>query len=111
MRIKRVLALVLVFSLFMCQTVYAQEYESGAKGISAVESANAKIEENFATVTVSSQEYYSEAFEVLELVNEEREKEGLSALTMDRDLLEAAMLRGSELGLCFGHIRHRNRTR
>lgn len=105
MRIKRVLALVLVFSLFMCQTVYAQEYESGAKGISAVESANAKIEENFATVTVSSQEYYSEAFEVLELVNEEREKEGLSALTMDRDLLEAAMLRGSELGLCFGHIR------
>ena len=65
MRIKRVLALVLVFSLFMCQTVYAQEYESGAKGISAVESANAKIEENFATVTVSSQEYYSEAFEVL----------------------------------------------
>ncbi|MGN0249982.1 MAG: S-layer homology domain-containing protein [Oliverpabstia sp.] len=76
----------LIIGLLMTHTVYAQE-----PGV--------------ATATVYSQESYSEAFEVLELVNEERKKEGLESLTMDRDLLEAAMLRGSELGLYFGHTR------
>ena len=36
---------------------------------------------------------YDKAYEVLKLVNKERKKEGLPALTMDKDLMEAAMLR------------------
>ncbi|MCI5649915.1 MAG: leucine-rich repeat protein [Fusicatenibacter sp.] len=55
--------------------------------------------------TVSAQELYSEAFEVLEMVNEERRAEGLQMLSMDRELLETAMLRSSELGIYFAHVR------
>lgn len=56
-------------------------------------------------VDIAAKEYYSKAFEVLSLVNEEREKEGCQSLTMDAELLEAAMLRASELGIYFSHVR------
>ena len=36
---------------------------------------------------------YDKAYEVLKLVNKERKSRGLNELTMDKDLLEAAMLR------------------
>ena len=39
---------------------------------------------------------YSYAYEVLDLINAERAKEGLSALSMDIDLVEAAMQRAAE---------------
>lgn len=48
---------------------------------------------------------YKKAYEVLKLVNKERKKEGLSALTMDKDLLEAAMLRAMETNVLVGHKR------
>ena len=48
---------------------------------------------------------YEKAYEVLKLVNKERKKEGLSALTMDKDLLEAAMLRAMETNVLVGHKR------
>jgi len=48
---------------------------------------------------------YEEAFDVLELVNEERKAAGLSPLTMDKDLLEAAMLRAAETSIIFSHTR------
>ena len=48
---------------------------------------------------------YKKAYEVLDKVNEERKKKGLSSLTMDRDLLEAAMQRARETSIYFDHTR------
>ena len=48
---------------------------------------------------------YDYAYQVLALVNEERAKEGLSALAMDEDLLQAAMVRAAECALFFSHTR------
>ena len=39
---------------------------------------------------------YDYAFQVLEIVNKERALEGAAPLTMDKDLLSAAMLRSAE---------------
>ena len=57
---------------------------------SSVEAAEMK------TVEVKANAMYSYAYEVLDLVNEERKSRGLKPLTMDRDLLEAAMQRAAE---------------
>lgn len=48
---------------------------------------------------------YDKAYEVLELVNKEREKAGLSKLVMDKELLEAAMVRAAEIVVLFDHNR------
>ncbi len=48
---------------------------------------------------------YDNAYEVLELINEERVAAGKKKLTMDKDLLEAAMLRAAEITVEFDHIR------
>ena len=56
-------------------------------------------------VNVTAKEMYKEAFEVLDLVNKERAKHGLTALTMDKDLLETAMMRGFETALYWDHTR------
>ena len=48
---------------------------------------------------------YDKAYEVLKLVNKERKSRGLNELTMDKDLLEAAMLRAAEITVSFSHTR------
>ena len=48
---------------------------------------------------------YSYAYQVLDLVNAERAKEGAPALTMDADLMEAAMNRSAEIAIYFSHTR------
>lgn len=48
---------------------------------------------------------FTTAYEILDIVNKERAAAGLSALTMDKDLLEAAMFRGAEITGCFDHTR------
>lgn len=48
---------------------------------------------------------YSYAYKVLELLNEERRKNGLTELQMDTELLEAAMQRAVECSFCFAHQR------
>lgn len=60
-----------------------------------------------ATVNVSvfGQQMYSYAFKVLDLVNKERKKAGVEPVTMDKDLLEAAMLRSYETAIYFSHTR------
>ena len=50
-------------------------------------------------------EMYKNTFKVLELVNRERRKEGLSDLVMDQSLLETAMLRGFENVIYWSHTR------
>lgn len=49
-----------------------------------------------------NQEY---AFQVLDIVNQERKKEGLSALKMDKELLATAELRAKEITQSFSHTR------
>ena len=46
---------------------------------------------------------YNEAQDVLTIVNRERAVEGLGALTMDKDLMEAAMIRARQIALVFAH--------
>ena len=56
-------------------------------------------------VAIAGKRDYQMAYEVLKLVNEERAKEGLNPLTMDEDLLEAAMIRAEEQVAVMGHTR------
>lgn len=54
---------------------------------------------------LSGTQRYDFAYDVLELVNRERARQGLGALTMDAELLKAAMLRASECSYFFDHVR------
>lgn len=57
------------------------------------------------TIAVKGDQMYTYAFEVLNLVNQEREKAGLGKLSMDKDLLDAAMQRAYETSIAFSHTR------
>lgn len=57
------------------------------------------------TLAVSGNQYYSLAWQVLDLVNQERAEQGLTALTMDKDFLSAAMQRAAETSISFSHNR------
>ncbi len=48
---------------------------------------------------------YDDAYQVLKLVNQERSKAGSGSLTMDQELLNAAMMRAAECAVDFGHTR------
>lgn len=56
-------------------------------------------------LNVTGKAVYDEAYKVLDLVNQERAKEGLNPLVMDEELLEAAMLRAAECSLYYRHDR------
>ncbi len=56
-------------------------------------------------LAVKGDQDYTMAYQVLDLVNQERAKQGLSALTMDADLLSAAMQRAAEIAVIFEHTR------
>ena len=62
-------------------------------------------QELFETVNVSGQFNYDNAYAVLDLVNEERAKENLPALSMDESLLATAMQRAAETSIHFSHTR------
>ena len=57
------------------------------------------------SLTIAGEVKYDMAWQVLDLVNKERKAAGLSALTMDKELLHAAVLRGKELVVRFSHTR------
>lgn len=48
---------------------------------------------------------YGQAYQVLDLVNQQRAQYGLGSLTMDQDLLNAAMQRAAEISVRFDHDR------
>lgn len=54
---------------------------------------------------VTGKEDYSSAYQVMNLVNQERGNAGLNELKMDADLMEAAMQRAAELVFSFSHTR------
>lgn len=57
------------------------------------------------SVDLKTTDNYTYAFEVLKLVNQERAKKKLSALSMDKELLDAAMTRAHETTIYFSHTR------
>ncbi len=61
--------------------------------------------DNTVMIPVEAKKLYSEAFEMLELVNAERTARGLNALTMDPELLELSMQRAFETSVYWSHIR------
>lgn len=58
-----------------------------------------------ANLTYSGTYLYDYAYQVLDLVNKERALKGAAPLSMDGDLLNAAMLRSGEQALFFSHTR------
>lgn len=86
---KKTLPLILVFAML---------FALAAPGASAVS-------EDCCEMLLVGQENYTEAFEVLTLVNELRASLGIQQLVMDDTLMEYAMLRASELAMYFSHTR------
>ena len=56
-------------------------------------------------ISITGTKNYNNAYSVLRLVNEERQKQGLNALVMNKSLLETAMMRAGEIAVCFSHTR------
>lgn len=56
-------------------------------------------------VSVTGRRKYDYAFQVLNLVNQQRKNNGLPELKMDENLLKSAMERAGENSLCFSHTR------
>lgn len=56
-------------------------------------------------ISITGTDYYTEAYQVLNLVNAERSKQGLGALEMDQTLLDCAMQRAAEIAVLFSHTR------
>ena len=54
---------------------------------------------------VTGKEMYSMAYEVVELVNEARQEQGLKPLKLDENLLSEAMIRAFELAVDYSHTR------
>lgn len=62
-------------------------------------------EDEISRISVTCDSLYDEAYEILEMVNKERAAEGLGALSMDKDLLDAAMQRAAECTVYYSHTR------
>ena len=94
---KKMLTLILCFML--CLTLIPAV---SAQGDSSAAAMAATV-----NVPVTGDVSYSEAFAMLEIVNRERRSAGVSPLTMDRDMLDAAMLRAYETALDWNaeHVR------
>ncbi len=56
-------------------------------------------------VSITGTNNYDMAYQVLDLVNQERKSDGLSSLVMDESLLSTAMQRGSEVAVLCAHTR------
>ncbi len=55
--------------------------------------------------TVNATYDFDTAYRILDILNGQRIANGLPALTMDKDLMEAAMFRGAEISVCWSHTR------
>lgn len=58
-----------------------------------------------ATLSVTGENVYSEAFKIVDLINAQRKGNGLPAVKMDKGLLDAAMLRAAECAVYYSHTR------
>ena len=76
--------------------------------LTAVTLLTINIHGEVAALNVTGDKNYSEAWKVLDIVNEHRTAEGLNPLTMDSVLLDAAMLRAAECAVYYSHDRPNN---
>ena len=107
---KKILKLLMISFVFSLPfTLCVQAAQETAVGEEAAKSSSSSIQpyasEELVNITIEGTENYDYAWEVLDLVNEEREKEGVGPLTMDQELMDAAMLRAAETQLYFSHTR------
>lgn len=58
-----------------------------------------------ADIKVNGTQKYTDAYKVFDLVNEERKKEGLSELKLDKNLMDIAMQRAYEISVYYAHRR------
>ena len=63
------------------------------------------VETRLGSVTVQGTNNYTYAYQVLNIVNQRRAENGLEPLAMDKELLDAAMLRAAETTIQIGTIR------
>lgn len=112
------LAVLLALGVSPGVTARASTVEGEATGTSAIGepatldapdagdgSAAEPLAASYETLRITGTEMYEYAFQVLDIVNEERAAEGLSPLTMDADLLDAAMQRAAETAVYWDHTR------
>ena len=107
---KKILKLLMISFIFSLPfTLCVQAAQKTAVGEEAAKSSSSSIQpyasEELVNIDVEGTENQDYAWEVLDLVNEEREKEGVGPLTMDQELMDAAMLRAAETQLYFSHTR------
>jgi uncharacterized protein YkwD len=91
---------VLIIALLIVTLAAPASFAAGSR------SDNNKGELN--TCYIKVDRYYDYAFEMLELINEVRTEEGVRPLKMDKDLLDAAMMRAGESAVFFSHTRPNN---
>lgn len=82
-------------------------YTSSASIKSNIEALGLKVdvEASYQMLNLTGTVEYTTAYQVLDLVNQDRASAGLSALTMDIGLMESAMQRAAETALYFAHQR------
>lgn len=85
-------------------SVGATDFDSMIKNVEAG-GLKTSYEDEISQISVTCDSLYDEAYEILEMVNKERAAEGLSALSMDKDLLDAAMQRAAECTVYYSHTR------
>lgn len=99
-------------------TVLIDKNNQVQKVLTGYRTADAILQEinNFTTVDnptdntninleIMGTENYEYVYEVLELVNHTRSEKGLPALKLDKDLLESAMQRATEISMYYSHTR------
>ncbi len=80
--------------LLLANVVFAGTFVAGQTALASTENP---------VVQISGTKNYAYAFEVLELVNEERAAEGLDPLSLDVNMTEQAMERAAQVTLYFEH--------
>ena len=98
-------ALVMSMVLAVPVVSLADELDEGTPGYLTICEGEETGSSNVDTLYINGTYNYSNARETLRLVNAERSKRGLSNLTLDAELTEAAMLRAVELSVFFSHTR------
>lgn len=97
--------------LFKDRTGNIYAYTTGSVGISVLVSKmqeggmQVSYDTSMQQLNVTGKVSYTYAYQILDLVNAERAKQGLSPLSMDADLLAAAMTRAAECSVYFSHTR------
>ena len=94
-KVSKIVAMLLMLTLLMSNALLAQ----------ANPAATTNVVGNVETLRVMGTFYNRSAFELLDMVNQERENVGLAPLVMDQELLAHARTRALESALWFSHTR------